>query len=200
MKLFITHYTPLVERKQHILQELKKANIIDYEFIELYDREHLSNTDLAKFSKITLSETSLFLKHIAIYNKELDDIVVVLEDDAILVDDFKEKLDILLDDLKTKQWDVLFSGECEKLHAKTVPDKMLYESKTSRGCCMYVLNKGVSAKLCQIVQAEKEINLPIDHWFNYIKPEHDLKYFWSEPTLVYQGSITGLFKSSLRSV
>ena len=200
MKLFITHYTPLVERKQHILQELKKANIIDYEFIELYDREHLSNTDLAKFSRITLSETSLFLKHVAIYNKELDDIVVVLEDDAILVDDFKEKLNILLDGLNTKQWDVLFSSECCELHAKTVPDKMLYESNTSRGTCMYVLNKGVSIKLCQIVQAETEIYLPIDHWFNYIKLKYNLKYFWSEPTLVDQGSGTGLFETSLRSV
>jgi glycosyl transferase family 25 len=199
MKFFITHYTPLVERKKHIIQEMRKANILDYEFIEMYDREHMSRTDVAKFSRITSSETSLFLKHIAIYKKELDDIVVVLEDDAILVDNFKEKLDVFLTELSSTKWDVLFSAECCELHAKSVPNKIMYESNTSRGTCMYVLNKGVSTKLSQIVQAEKGLYHPIDHWFNFIKPKYNLKYFWSEPTLVDQGSGTGLFETSLRS-
>jgi hypothetical protein len=93
MKLFITHYTPLASRKQNIIKQLNEAGIYDYEFIETYDREQLNKSDIEKFSQIKLSDISLFLKHIEIFKKELDDIVVVLEDDAILVDNFKDKLD-----------------------------------------------------------------------------------------------------------
>ena len=34
MKFFITHYTPLVDRKENIILQLEKYGIIDYEFIE----------------------------------------------------------------------------------------------------------------------------------------------------------------------
>lgn len=62
MKLFITHYRPLILRKQNIIKLLNNANITDYEFIESYDREQLTNVDLEKFSQINLAEISLFLK------------------------------------------------------------------------------------------------------------------------------------------
>jgi len=64
MKFFVTHYTPLIERKAHIIEQFQKYNITNYTFIETYDRENLKQSDLNKFSHIRLSEISLFLKHI----------------------------------------------------------------------------------------------------------------------------------------
>ena len=121
----------------------------------------------------------------------------MFEDDAILVDNFKEKLTIYLNELKTMEWDIVFSGECCGLHANIEPNKILYES-TSRGTCMYILNKGVCKKINDIFNIEQQINKSIDHWFNDIQPKYNLKYYWSEPTLVSQGSETGVFKSVLR--
>lgn len=60
-------------------------------------------------------------------------------------------------------WDVLFSGECCNLHVKLQPNKIFYESNGSRGTCMYVLNKGVSKKLHDIINIETKITKPIDH-------------------------------------
>lgn len=88
MKVYITHYTPLRERKHHIIQSLNAAGITDYEFIETYDRERLTYYDIKNFSDIKLSEISLFMKHVEVFRKQTDDIIVVLEDDALLVNGF----------------------------------------------------------------------------------------------------------------
>ena len=34
IKIFVIHYSKLVERKKHILEQLQKYNITDFEFIE----------------------------------------------------------------------------------------------------------------------------------------------------------------------
>jgi hypothetical protein len=63
---------------------------------------------------------------------------------------------------------------------------------------MYILNKGVSSKINKIFNNEIFINKSIDWWFNIINPKYNLKYLWSEPTLVSQGSEIGIYKSSIR--
>jgi len=201
MKIYINHYTPLTSRKENIINQLKMYNIEDYEFIEKYDREDLKQDDIKKFSGIKLSEISLFLKHIEIFKKELDnnEKIIVLEDDAIFVDNFKEKLDIYIKELeKINDWDVIFSADCCNLHIQSVKEKLFYKSNGSRGTCMYILNAGVCKKILKIIDIEKCINKPIDHWFNLIQHKYNLKYYWSEPILVKQGSEIGIFNSAIR--
>jgi len=201
MKIYITHYTPLVDRKQNIIKQLTSAGITDYEFIETYDREQLTRQDIEKFSHISMSEASLFLKHYEIFkqNLENDDIIIVLEDDAILVENFKEHLANYIEILREKTWDVAFTGECCNIHAKNVVQgQHFYDSTGSRGTCMYIINSGVCKKLYNIFNQEPKILLAIDHWFNLIGKKYGIKYFVSEPTLVYQGSELGLYKSAIR--
>lgn len=201
MKIYITHYTPLTDRKTNIIKQLTFAGITDYEFIEIYDRENLTREDIAKFSNIRITEASLFLKHYEIFkrNTETNDIIVVLEDDAILVENFKDHLEKYINILNTKTWDVAFTGECCDIHSKNiVQDQFFYESTGSRGTCMYIVNRGVCRKLYDIFNHETKITLAIDHWFGFICSRYKMKFFHSEPTLVYQGSELGLYKSSIR--
>jgi GR25 family glycosyltransferase involved in LPS biosynthesis len=198
MKIFITHYTPLKERKQYIINQLNNANITDYVFIDAYDKEELTQSDVNKFFGIKPSEISLFLKHIEIYKKCNNDIIIVLEDDAVLVDNFKSKLEYYINISKSLDWDIIFSGECCNLHITNTTDTILYKSYYSRGTCMYILNYGVCNKLISIYNNEKCIDRPIDHWFNYIILKYRLNCFWSEPTLVSQGSEVGIFTSAIR--
>jgi GR25 family glycosyltransferase involved in LPS biosynthesis len=200
MKIYITHYTPLTIRKKNIIRQLKTNNIDNYEIIEKHDREKLTQIDIKKFSGIKLSETSLFLKHIEIFKKEVNnnEIVIVLEDDAIFVDKFKEKLYTYIKELeKKKNWDVIFTGDCLNLHIKADKENLFYPTNMSRGTCMYILNVGVCKKLLDIINIEKNINQAIDHWFNLIQKKYNLKYYWSEPVLVKQGSELGIYKSSI---
>jgi len=109
-----------------------------------------------------------------------------------------EKLNLYLEELNTYNWDILFSGECCDFHMNVISNRHIYETVCSRGTCMYILNKGVCSILKNIVNKEEKIMKPIDHWFNDMNRKYKLKYFWSEPELVLQGSEIGLYKSSIR--
>ena len=191
MKIFINHYTPLVYRKTHMINQLNNHGITDYEFIEQYNKEDICNHSLfEKFSssRLNSAEISLFIKNVEIFNKQIDDIVVVFEDDLILTDDFLEKLNMYLQKLPTT-WDVLFTCELSNIHANNIiPNQIFYKSNGSRGTGMYILNKHTSKLFSDICNFEIVFNKPIDHWFNWILKIYNLNYYFSEPTLCYQGS------------
>jgi GR25 family glycosyltransferase involved in LPS biosynthesis len=199
MIFYITHYTPLTDRKQNIINQLIKYNITNYEFIEIYDKEKLNLSDIQKFTDLKLSEISLFLKHVEIYKKNINNnnIIIVLEDDAIFVDNFLEKLKYYLNNLP-KIWDVIFPGECCELNIKEESNKIFYKTPISRGTCMYILNINTSNKIINIINNLKIINKPIDHFFDYLHKYYNFEYYWTEPILVLQGSELGIFKSSIR--
>lgn len=201
MKFFIAHYKPLRERHVHIVNQMKLAGINDYTFVLCKDREELTRDEFLKFEKVSPSETSLFYKHVEIFkhsdaSTSSGEIVVVFEDDAILCQNFLENLQKCLNELKTKKWDILFAGECSNMHCDVDKNHLVEKMNSSRGTCLYVLNVGVGERLSKIFEKQPKIKLPIDHWLNEINSSHKLTYYWSEPTLVKQGS-DGVFKSSL---
>lgn len=202
MRIFVTHYTPLTDRKQYILNEFKKYDISNIEFIETHDREVLTENELNKFEKINNSERSLFLKHIEIYRKIVDDtgITLVFEDDAVFVNNFKN---ILIDYLKNlpENFDIIFPGECAKLHIiGNVINKYYYKYNCSRGTCFYIINNKCIKKILKKFEEDSnnKISYAIDWYFNKIIPELNLNVYWTEPTLVYQGSEIGLFNTTVR--
>ena len=94
--VFVTHYTPLKERKKAVIKRVRESLGVDPIFVEDFDREDLSDDDVKCFgnSKAQLAyirrvskkgEVSLTLKHIVIYfymiQHSLEN-VLVLEDDA----------------------------------------------------------------------------------------------------------------------
>jgi GR25 family glycosyltransferase involved in LPS biosynthesis len=117
MKIFVTHYTPLTNRKEHILNEFNKHNIKldDVEFIETHDREVLTDEELNKFVKINNSERSLFLKHIEIFKKIVNTYgtTLIFEDDAVLIDNFQDILKDYILNLP-ENFDLVFPGEFAK--------------------------------------------------------------------------------------
>ena len=62
LKIFVLHYSKLVERKENILKQFSKYNITNYEFIELFDVEKIKNHYHLKFQKISIGSVSLILK------------------------------------------------------------------------------------------------------------------------------------------
>ena len=202
MKTFVTHYTPLTNRKEHILNEFRKHNIDNVEFIETHDREVLTENELNKFEKINNSERSLFLKHIEIYKKIVNDkgITLVFEDDAVLVENFKEILNDYIINLP-ENFDIIFPGECANLHifGQNI-NKYYYRYNMSRGTCFYIINNKCIQKILDKFEEDSnnKISCAIDWYFNKIIPELNLNVYWTEPTLVYQGSETGLFNTTVR--
>jgi glycosyl transferase family 25 len=60
----------------------------------------------------------------------------------------------------------------------------------------YLIDESAASRRLDWVLKNK-INLPIDHLFNRSDAELKLPIYWSEPTLVEQGSMNGLFQTSL---
>ena len=102
-----------------------------------------------------------------------------------------------LDSLGDK-WDVAFTGECLGLHiAYVYPDRFFYDWNTSRGTCMYIMNRHRGPAFYKAFLEGGVIDKQIDHWFNLVHKSGAIRYLWSEPTLVAQGSDTGMFPCSI---
>jgi GR25 family glycosyltransferase involved in LPS biosynthesis len=200
---FVTHYTPLKERKEHIQKQFECHGIIDYTFIETHDRENLTPEELSKFERISKSEVSLFYKHIEIFkrqcSKKFSGITCVYEDDAILRDNFLELLNKCIDQLP-EDWDVVFGGGCANLHEwNRIDGQLVYPRETSRGGCFYIINSRCLNKVVDSFDKSEKIKCAVDWWFNKIRRnDNSYKYFWTEPTLVKQGSEQGWFKKSIQ--
>ena len=202
MKIFVLHYSKLVDRKKHILEQFKKQNITDYEFIEKYDKDEITNDESNIFETSYKKTTmSLHLKHNYVYKliAENYENALIFEDDVILSDNFTYILNKYIAQLP-KNYDMLFIGDGCNMHiekSELILNKNIYEKCLSRCTDSYIISKKCANKLCEYINnLNHKIKLPIDWWLNVAIRDNKFKVYWSEPTIVTQGSQNGLFKQS----
>lgn len=213
MKIFIMHYTKLTNRKPHIIREFNKHNIHNYEFVEVFDKEDITETDTKLFvENKSSSNISLFMKHFHTYKEIADkyDHALIFEDDVILSDNFMETLSKYLTQLP-EEYDMLFIGDGCDLHIHPdmlVPEKYIYErgvhptqwggNGASRCSDSYIINKKCAIKMTKYLSTLKTkiSDCGIDWWLNNIARHYQFKVYWAEPTIVTQGSQNGLFSQT----
>jgi len=218
MRIFILHYSKLTERKQHILDQLQKYNILDYEFVERYDKETLIESDLLKIDKcLPLSVVSLLFKHFYAWReiKEKYNEGLVLEDDVIFCDDFINILNKYLMQIP-RDYDMVFLGDGDgSWHIPQndlIPYKLIYEKDVyptswggagvMRGTDAILVSKKCAEQMCRFIDAETSIYLPVDWFINKAALLNKFKVYWAEPTIistgsVTKGSVTKIFNSSI---
>ena len=214
LKIFVLHYTKLVERKRSVLKQFEKHNITEYEFIELFDKDDLTVEQKNRFTKSHMmgeekfmpAIISLYLKHEFVF-KEIEDkydCALIFEDDIILSDNFTKILDNYMDEVPN-DYDALFIGSGCGLHIHPkdiIPGKHIYRNVKSKCTDSYIVSKNGAIKLNNFmknVQSKYKIDLPIDHWLNLAFKETNSNVYWCEPTIVKQGSENNVFKTTLRS-
>jgi GR25 family glycosyltransferase involved in LPS biosynthesis len=213
MKIFVIHYTKLTERKPHIIRQFEKYNITNYEFVEVFDRENLTDAEINLFIEgKNKSNISLYMKHFHTYKEiaEKYDNALILEDDVIFSDNFMDSLSKYLTQLP-EDYDMLFIGDGCNFHIESHrlhPEIYIYErgvhpadwggNGATRCCDSYIISKK-----CAIKFVERLSNLKtkidecgIDWWLNNNARYCQLKVYWAEPTIVTQGSEAGLFSST----
>lgn len=203
-KIYIIHCATFTDRKEHILRELQHSSLSDTptEWITLFDKDEITESQAKLFVHYyNRSTMSLHLKWNHVFERIAagqEQHVTVFEDDVILTDSFKDKLQMYLRELP-EDYDMLFLGDGCNLHIKnTEPGKHVYLHPGSRCSDSIVIRRECAEKLCTYLQStDVVIHLPIDLWLNYIIPALNLKVYWAEPTLVTQGSQNGTFRSSL---
>lgn len=219
IKVFVVHYKKLIYRKKYILEQFKKHNITDYEFIEI-DRDELFEQNISIFeTNYSTSQMAIALSHFYAY-KQISNTIsnnyehgLIFEDDVILADNFTSILSNYLKQLP-HNYDMLFIGDGCNLHIdniisnKNIYEKGLYPKnwngrviKPYEGCTRctdsYLISNTCAKKLCHYIDNLKyKINIPIDWWLNVAARDNLFKVYWAEPTIVTQGTQNGLFTSS----
>ena len=224
MKVYVLHSSNLSKRKKHILEQFRKHNIYNFEFIEKFDAREITEEESKPFArdyKRTLM--SLFLKHIYVYQliakDKSEEIALIFEDDVILGDDFYEILEKYMNEASeacdckgangvsdvgytkdASEYDMLFIGCGYNLHIdkEVLEDgKHLYKNPYTRATDSYVITSRCAKKLCDYSLLYDNITLPINLWLNKAILDKELNVYWCEPTIVSQGSQSGLFETSL---
>lgn len=214
IKIWIIHYTKLIDRKEFIEQQLNNYSF-KYEFIEEYDWEKLKKEQLKLFNikKLKLPTISLFYKHIHTYKKIINSVFkynLIFEDDVIMENNFEQKLNKTLMEFPNN-FDMIFIGDGCNLHIPKKdqePNKLIYKKcneitklgghGATRCTDSYFISKNCALKILNHIKNFKNfsIDLPLDYWLNNIIRELNLNIYWLEPTIITQGSQIGKFKSS----
>jgi GR25 family glycosyltransferase involved in LPS biosynthesis len=226
-KIYIVHYTKLKERKDNILQILDKINI-PYEFITDFDKEDLNfvknnyyNLDQTEYNKkiqiynrtvygappfrmLSDAEISCTIKHILAIKKlsEECNCGLILEDDAIpYAASFLEEANKSISEAP-KNWGSIFIGNgCGDDFIKSknkyrVSETIFKIDHPASNCAeAYIMNKNSARKIYNRILPFQQISdweLACCFWIE------DIDVYWRIPSLIYQGSISGKFKSTLR--
>jgi GR25 family glycosyltransferase involved in LPS biosynthesis len=188
---YIVHYAPLTDRKERLTNELMIHGITEYDFITEYDRNTTSPELMKQYFKLdnlTPAQICITISHIEIYRKIVDNnfkLCLILEDDAILDVNFKEKLDLYLKNLPD-DFDIGFLNDGCGFHADNINDTQIWYKKSySRTCCSYLITYDTCKRLLESIIP---FNLAIDHELNTQISNLKLNTYWAEPTIVTDGS------------
>ena len=157
-------------------------------------------TGKASFRPLRPEEIVVGIKHLLAFEQIAAgerEWALVLEDDAILVDDFAARFDAELG-TPPPDADMIFLGNCAGLRIDAVePGRIFYRKSHPATKCMdsYLIRREAAATLRE---AAVPFVLPIDWELNWQLARLDLVVYWIEPPLVSQGSESGLYASSIR--
>ena len=99
------------DRRAHITRELKKAGIAAQRFDALRLEDYKGDRKDVAVMMATPKTIGNWMSHLAVWAKvqDTDGVVGVLEDDALLCDDFTDRLQYIQDNFD-KPWDIFYLG------------------------------------------------------------------------------------------
>ncbi len=210
----IVHYKKLKERKEFISDKLNGKKI-NYKFIDLYDRDTLSEKELSKFTNdINNAYKANFLSHIECFNNLINskyDLMLILEDDSMLKEKFYTKIEKYLKQLP-KNFDLFYISDGKSNFKipiyKKLPFKNVYKKDNKytewggHGATKFADGYFISKK-CAELFVEKffsnsyKVDTSIDWWKNEMIDKYNLNVYWGEPTLIstnnFESSFSGQF-------
>ena len=196
------HYKKLYDRKKDIIEQFEKFNFTNYEFIEHYDRDEITDEDKQKFVEgYKPCQIAITLSHIYAYQEIVKKYqgALILEDDAILHDDFIELFNYYIDQLPSN-FDMFFIGHGCNLHIDPENIKLncnVYKKQESRCTDSYVITKKCAQQITKYFNCiDYKIDSPVDFWLNTVFKDLNLDVYWAEPHIVIQGTMVGKYSSS----
>lgn len=200
-KIYITHWEPLIERKQYLTKRLTELGLYDKVFfMTLYDRytTDWNNIDKLYFQnqniayKMTKPQVCITLNHIECYKDILKNNYqncLILEDDCLInIDDFQYQLDKILNSNVKDIYDFIFIGNYT-IHSinnfKKVNDFLHFTQQSNTADAYLCSNKGIRTLLNNnIIPFSKVIDHAMNDWFK----DFNLNVYMHNSPLIIQGS------------
>jgi glycosyl transferase family 25 len=197
-----------VERRKNIEQQLQALGFT-YEFIHEYDAGEISASVRAQYfsnSSLSPNTQSCAMKHLQalrLISARGWKRALVLEDDAILLDDFAQGIEAALSEsARFSHPHVLFIGSGGNLYTPRhlrVPGQRLYPSMRGRLTEAYIVSDEVARRRAAWIE-QHGIQLPIDNLFEQMDRELKIQLYWLEDPVVEQGSKNGRFQSAIEPI
>ena len=205
-QIYISHYEKLTDRKVYFDKVISTNTIFKGAQVvasnDEIDKQVLLNNsyvdDRTVWHGLKNSEICIAEQMFKIYRliaKSNNDLCLILEDDFVLTENFNHYLNEFLNNLPN-DFDCIFMSSCCDLKPKhnNVVNKYFYEEETSRCTTAYLIKKETCEKILSIAN----YTAPIDWHLNFIKEKLGLKFYWTDPIIVLQGSEKDIYKSNLR--
>lgn len=170
MDIHIINLARRLDRKTRLIEELKRHEITDYNFIDAIDGKTIDIEKMISEGHDLLKsgEYGCYLSHLNIYKSILsssEELHLILEDDIYFSDNFKSRLRKKLHKIEHIDWDIFYVGindlqqkKCGKfvnsIEGIYCPDNILW------GTHGYVIKKESVLKIMDLLTP---IKLPIDH-------------------------------------
>lgn len=208
-KCYVLHVKKGYEdREKSIIDQFSRIGI-PFEWVLDHDREEITPDLLAKYQykgDMTLAEISCSLKHIRAWELIAQGNApggIVFEDDCLIdIDKFQTICRNFLREYHANcpGCGYVSLGSGSTLYVpwtKKQKNKLLYLAEYTRTADAYWINLETAVKMVQWIKGNG-IDRPADHLIDRITIDLNIPIFWLAPTLVDQGSHTGVFRSSIQ--
>jgi glycosyl transferase, family 25 len=202
--IYVLSVKTFTDRIDHIQREMEKHQL-SFEFIFDYDinaiDENINQRYFSQPSMLSPAAKSITLKHICAWEKALHlnhQQILVFEDDVVLDKNFSIKIQDILECAKnTRPGYLIFLGG-----ADTKVPKEFFKNRSD----FYELNMPTAEAYITDLTAIKlrlkwleghKISLPADHATVKIDQDCSITQYWPKKSLVTQGSVFGLFPTTL---
>ena len=199
-RLYVIHCQALRKRREHTETSLRRIG---------WTARWVTNFDPADITptiwrgrvsgRLRMGEVSVYLKHLAVYREMVESGIrsaFVLEDDAILPDDFRLVFEAYASALPA-DYDMAFLGASCGNEAAPLSEHPLYANGNGTRSMSGYLITGSCAEQLAMTLDKRPIAKPIDLTIDDIVREFGLITYWSVPAIIANGTETGLFAHSL---
>ena len=221
-EIYVIHFDKLVERKVHLQDQLEREGLKAEWVIQRgedlytkkeiaryykYDRnEWIEKIKVAKLNRIPRPlgkpEVDIGITHFKLLEKISKDkgkLFLILEDDAILCEEFTYNLRKIIAELEKVEWDICFLDWCNMIPPRKrgsveIVDQRGKEDPDSWGTGAYLVKPQTAAELLRDFD---HFTLNCDDEIRYLVKKKKLVPKWAFPPLTEQGSFYGKFTSSL---
>lgn len=204
--VYVIHARALTERCAHMKAQLARFEI-PFEFVDQHVAEALDpglrRRYMAADYSLPLRKFSCSMNHFEALRRITAGgwrRALVLEDDVVLNERFNEELSLILAESEGFDFPHTVQLGCANnmyvAARRLQPGRRLYDAREVRACEAYLIGAEAARRRVEWLERNR-LSRPTDHTFTQIDNELGNRIFWCDPSIVEQGSMNGLFPTTL---